>query len=147
MAKARSQAQQKAAGAALAARRGDARPGDLKGASQSMYESMSEKELEELASTKRSGKPERVADEDQSGGSMVPAIGLGRSRRSSGSAALSLAGSVWPGASSGSRLVPDRRASASNSAELSEPSSSPCMPSLLWVQNGAGPSGVPPAAP
>ncbi|HWL30245.1 MAG TPA: DUF3008 family protein [Burkholderiaceae bacterium] len=55
---AKSQAQQKAAGAALSAKRGDTKVGELKGASKSMYKSMSEKELDELASTKRKGKPE-----------------------------------------------------------------------------------------
>ncbi|HWK71563.1 DUF3008 family protein [Pollutimonas sp. M17] len=55
---AKSQAQQKAAGAALAAKRGDIKVGELKGASRSMYDSMSQKELDELASTKRKGKPE-----------------------------------------------------------------------------------------
>ncbi|HZG29899.1 Protein of unknwon function [Ensifer adhaerens] len=55
---AKSKAQQKAAGAALSAKRGDMKKGDLKGASRSMERSMSEKELEELASTKRKGKPE-----------------------------------------------------------------------------------------
>ncbi len=59
---ARSAAQQKAAGAALSAKRGDTPKGKLKGASKSMVESMSEKQLEELASTKRKGKPERVGD-------------------------------------------------------------------------------------
>jgi 2-methylcitrate dehydratase PrpD len=58
---ARSAAQQKAAGAALAAKRGEISPSKLKGASRSMYESMTEKELEEFASTKRKGKPEHVA--------------------------------------------------------------------------------------
>jgi hypothetical protein len=53
-----SKAQQKAAGAALAAKRGDMPKKDLKGASKSMEKSMSEKELHDLASTKRSGKPE-----------------------------------------------------------------------------------------
>jgi hypothetical protein len=57
---AKSQAQQKAAGAALAAKRGDAKVGELKGASKSMYESMSEKELDAMASTRRKGKPEHV---------------------------------------------------------------------------------------
>ena len=57
---AKSKAQQKAAGAALAAKRGEQKVGDLKGASKSMYESMTEKELDELASTKRRGKPEHV---------------------------------------------------------------------------------------
>ncbi len=55
---AKSKAQQKAAGAALSAKRGDAPKSKLKGASKSMAESMSEKQLEELASTKRKGKPE-----------------------------------------------------------------------------------------
>jgi hypothetical protein len=48
---AKSKAQQKAAGAALSARRGDAPKSKLKGASREMASSMSEKQLEELAST------------------------------------------------------------------------------------------------
>lgn len=59
---AKSQAQQKAAGAALSAKRGETKPGELKGPSKSMYKSMSEKELDELASTKRKGKPEHKSD-------------------------------------------------------------------------------------
>ncbi|AJR23396.1 DUF3008 family protein [Sphingobium sp. YBL2] len=55
---AKSEAQQKAAGAALSAKRGDTPKSKLKGASKSMEESMSEKELEKMASTKRKGKPE-----------------------------------------------------------------------------------------
>jgi hypothetical protein len=55
---AKSQAQQKAAGAALSAKRGDAKVGSLKGASKSMYKSMSEKELHKMASTSRKGKPQ-----------------------------------------------------------------------------------------
>lgn len=58
---AKSKAQQKAAGAALAAKRGDMKKSDLKGASKGMEKSMSENELEELASTKRKGKPEHVS--------------------------------------------------------------------------------------
>lgn len=58
---AKSKAQQKAAGAALAAKRGDISKSALKGASKSMEESMSKKELEEMASTKRKGKPEHVS--------------------------------------------------------------------------------------
>lgn len=61
---AKSKAQQKAAGAALAAKRGDMKKGELKGASKSMYESMSEKQLDEFASTKRKGKPEKVSKSD-----------------------------------------------------------------------------------
>lgn len=57
---ARSAAQQKAAGAALSARRGDTPKSKLKGASRSMVESMSEKQLEELARTKRRDKPEHT---------------------------------------------------------------------------------------
>ena len=57
---AKSKAQQKAAGAALSAKRGDTPKSKLKGASKQMASSMSEKQLEELASTKRKGKPERA---------------------------------------------------------------------------------------
>jgi Protein of unknwon function (DUF3008) len=58
---AKSAAQQKAAGAALSAKRGKTSPSKLKGASRSMYNSMSESELDEFASTKRKGKPEHVS--------------------------------------------------------------------------------------
>lgn len=58
---AKSGAQQKAAGAALAAKRGDMKKSELKGASKSMEKSMSESELEKMASTKRKGKPEHKA--------------------------------------------------------------------------------------
>ena len=58
---AKSKAQQKAAGAALSAKRGDTPKSKLKGPSKSMAESMSEKELEKMASTKRKGKPERAS--------------------------------------------------------------------------------------
>ena len=57
--RARSKKQQKAAGAALAAKRGEQSKASLKGASLEMYESMSEEQLEDMASTKRKGKPER----------------------------------------------------------------------------------------
>jgi len=57
---AKSKAQQKAAGAALAAKRGEQKVSELKGASKSMYESMTEEQLEEFASTTRKGKPEHV---------------------------------------------------------------------------------------
>jgi hypothetical protein len=56
---AKSKAQQKAAGAALSAKRGVTPKSRLKGASRQMVESMSEKELEELAETDRRGLPER----------------------------------------------------------------------------------------
>lgn len=55
---AKSAAQQKAAGAALSAKRGDTKKSQLKGAAKSMEKSMTEEELEELASTSRKGKPE-----------------------------------------------------------------------------------------
>ncbi|HZV19866.1 MAG TPA: DUF3008 family protein [Sphingobium sp.] len=57
---AKSRAQQKAAGAALSAKRGETEESDLKGASRQMYGSMSEEQLEELAHSKRKGKPEHV---------------------------------------------------------------------------------------
>ena len=57
---AKSKAQQKAAGAALSAKRGETKKSDLKGASRSMADSMSEKQLEDFASTKRKGKPDHV---------------------------------------------------------------------------------------
>jgi len=57
---AKSKAQQKAAGAALAAKRGEIEKDELKGASQDMAETMSEAELDELASTPRKGKPEKA---------------------------------------------------------------------------------------
>ena len=63
MPKASSKAQQQAAGAALSAKRGDTDVGDLQGASKDMYDSMSESELEEMASTDRSDLPE-TADDD-----------------------------------------------------------------------------------
>jgi hypothetical protein len=59
---AKSKAQQKAAGAALAAKRGDADPKDLQGAAHEMYDSMTEGQLEDFAATKRKGKPEHVGD-------------------------------------------------------------------------------------
>lgn len=58
---AKSAAQQKAAGAALSAKRGETDKNDLKGASRSMEKSMTEKELKELAATRRKGKPEHVS--------------------------------------------------------------------------------------
>jgi hypothetical protein len=60
---AKSKAQQKAAGAALSAKRGETKTSDLGGASKDMYESMSEDELEDLASTKRKNLPEKKDDD------------------------------------------------------------------------------------
>ena len=58
---AKSKAQQKAAGAALSAKRGDTPKSELTGPSKQMATSMSEKELEKMASTKRKGKPEHAS--------------------------------------------------------------------------------------
>lgn len=60
---AKSKAQQQAAGIALAARRGEKKVRELKGASKSMYESMSEKELLELAETDTRDMPDHKSDE------------------------------------------------------------------------------------
>lgn len=61
---AQSKAQQKAAGAALAAKRGETPVSELQGASKEMYDSMTEAELEDVARTEREGLPEHVDDED-----------------------------------------------------------------------------------
>jgi len=57
--KAKSEAQQKAAGAALSAKRGETPKSKLQGASKEMYETMTEKELEDMASTRHDKIPER----------------------------------------------------------------------------------------
>ncbi len=62
MPKAESKAQQKAAGAALAVKRGEGDKSDLQGASIEMYESMSEDELEEMASTSHDDLPDTAED-------------------------------------------------------------------------------------
>ena len=59
---AKSKAQQKAAGAALSARRGEQPKSKLQGASKQMAESMTEQQLEELAHTKTGNKPDHVGD-------------------------------------------------------------------------------------
>lgn len=61
---AKSKAQQKAAGAALSAKRGDTKVSELLGASKEMYDSMSEDELEDYASTDREGLPDKVDGDD-----------------------------------------------------------------------------------
>ncbi|HVB90339.1 MAG TPA: DUF3008 family protein [Beijerinckiaceae bacterium] len=58
---AKSKSQQMAAGAALAAKRGEKKKSELKGASKSMVKSMSEKQLHDMASGKRKGKPQHAA--------------------------------------------------------------------------------------
>ena len=50
---AKPKAQQKAAGAALAAKRGEMDKSELRGASREMYDSMSEEELKDTAETAR----------------------------------------------------------------------------------------------
>lgn len=60
---AKSKAQQKAAGAALSAKRGETKVSDLQGASREMYESMSESELEDFAETSHDDLPEKVPDD------------------------------------------------------------------------------------
>lgn len=57
---AKSKAQQKAAGAALSAKRGDMPKSKLKGASRQMAKSMTERQLEEFAKGSTKGKPEHV---------------------------------------------------------------------------------------
>jgi len=57
--KAVSKDQQRAAGAALSAKRGETPVSELVGASKEMYNSMSEKELEDFAGTKHKGLPEK----------------------------------------------------------------------------------------
>lgn len=59
---AKSKAQQKAAGAALSAKRGETKKSELQGASKEMYDSMSESQLEDYASTSRKDKPDHVDD-------------------------------------------------------------------------------------
>ncbi|GLI23360.1 MULTISPECIES: DUF3008 family protein [Xanthobacter] len=60
---AKSKAQQMAAGAALSAKRGERKKSSLKGASREMVDSMSEKELHDLAATKQKGKPSHVSND------------------------------------------------------------------------------------
>jgi hypothetical protein len=58
---AQSKAQQKAAGMALSAKRGETPKSELKGAAKEMEESMTEAELEDFATGARKGKPEHKA--------------------------------------------------------------------------------------
>lgn len=64
---AKSKAQQKAAGAALAAKRGETPVKELFGASRDMHDSMTEAELEEMAATPREDLPEKAEDGEKSG--------------------------------------------------------------------------------
>jgi hypothetical protein len=56
---AKSKKQQMAAGAALAAKRGEIKKSSLKGASKQMAKSMSEKQLKDFAKTKRKNLPKK----------------------------------------------------------------------------------------
>ena len=58
---ARSKKQQMAAGAALSVKKGEAKAEKLRGASKSMYKSMSKRQLEEIARTPRKKLPEKKA--------------------------------------------------------------------------------------
>jgi len=60
---AQSKSQQRAAGAALSAKRGETKVSDLQGASKDMYDSMTEAELEDFASTDHDNLPEKVDDD------------------------------------------------------------------------------------
>ena len=59
---AKSKKQQMAAGAALAAKRGEKSKASLRGASRQMVKSMSEDELEKMASAKRKKLPTRASE-------------------------------------------------------------------------------------
>lgn len=61
---ARSKAQQRAAGAALAVKRGEADRSSLQGASKEMFATMTEKDLVEFASTSRGNLPDKVDEDD-----------------------------------------------------------------------------------
>jgi hypothetical protein len=59
--------QQRAAGLALSAKRGKTDPSKLKGAAREMYDSMTEKQLEDFARTRHEGLPEKVKEENECG--------------------------------------------------------------------------------
>ena len=79
---AKSKAQQRAAGAALSAKRGDSPKNKLKGPSKQMAESMSEKQLSDLASTGRKKLPRR-ADSGSKSSSKKSATKKSGSKKSS----------------------------------------------------------------
>ena len=56
------EAQRKAAGITLSAKRGDAKKGDLQGGTRDMYDPMFESDLEKMTATPRKGKPEHDSD-------------------------------------------------------------------------------------
>lgn len=59
----KSKDQQRAAGMALSAKRGKLKPSELQGSAKQMYDSMSQKDLEDFASTKHDGLPEKVEED------------------------------------------------------------------------------------
>ena len=61
---AKSAAQQKAAGAALAAKKGEKKVSELTDSAKSMYDSMSKSQLEDFAESSRKDKPEYNRDTD-----------------------------------------------------------------------------------
>ena len=77
-----------AAGAALAAKRGEKSKSSLRGASKSMASSMSEKELERMASAKRKKLPTRAgggkSSSKKSGGKKSSGKKSGGGKKSSG---------------------------------------------------------------
>lgn len=82
-----SQAQQQAAGAALAAKRGETSPKKLYGAAKDMFKSMKSGELSKFAGTKRKGLPKKKTDESLSakgifeGRDDVASLNIGRAGR------------------------------------------------------------------
>jgi hypothetical protein len=75
---AKSKKQQMAAGAALAAKRGERSKSSLKGASRQMVESMREEQLEDFAKTKRKNLPTKKTSRDPD-----PSSKSGRDRKTS----------------------------------------------------------------
>ena len=71
---AKSKSQQKAAGAALAAKRGDQKVSDLKGPAKSMYKSMSEQELDQDGLDQAQGQTGARLEEEVTGGVCWPAV-------------------------------------------------------------------------
>lgn len=77
---AQSKKQQMAAGAALAAKKGEQKVSNLRGASRQMYESMSKRQLEEIAGTKRKRLPRKKQGSASGRGSRAKRGASGRSR-------------------------------------------------------------------
>jgi hypothetical protein len=111
MPKASSKKQQMAAGAALSAKRGERSKSSLKGASKQMADSMSEKELHDMASVKRKKLPKRNAAKSGGGRSSSARSRSGGSARSSTKSRSSAKGR----SSSSSRKSSSKRSSRSSS--------------------------------